>query len=234
MKKITFAAALLAALMLILMSSVAFAEEKSASDYLHEMESRSGDILPKFMKTYSENPDFIGQLTIKGTKIDYPIMYTPDEPHKYLYANFDGEYDKKGLPFIDESCTLYSDNVIIHGHNMKDNSMFGTLPDYAKKSYWEKYPTIQFDTLYEEREYEIMFAFRDRVYYKHEDVFKFYQFINAKDEADFEWAMENYREKALYDTGVTAEYGDKLLTLVTCAYHVENGRFVVVAKLKQE
>ena len=232
MKKHNFAALLIAAMLLISLGSFAFAEEKNASDYLKEVELRNDKILPKFMETHSKNSDFIGQLSIKGTKIDYPIMYTPDEPHKYLYANFDGEYDKKGLPFIDENCTLYSDNVIIHGHNMKDNSMFGTLPDYAKKSYWEKHKIIRFDTLYEEREYEVMFAFRDRVYYKHEDVFKFYQFINARDEADFEYAMENYRKKALYDTGVTAEYGDQLLTLVTCAYHVDNGRFVVVAKKK--
>ena len=229
MKKLSKIAVLLAALLLILMSSLAFAEE-NASTLNRSLRQTSDRVQQKFMKTYNENPEFVGQLSIKGTKIDYPIMYTPDEPHKYLYANFKGKYDKKGLPFVDENCTLYSDNVIIHGHNMKDNSMFGTLPDYAKESYWQKHKTIKFDTIYEDREYEVMFAFRDRVYYTHEDVFKFYKFINAADEADFEYAMENYREKALYDTGVTAEYGDQLLTLVTCAYHVDNGRFVVVAK----
>ena len=42
--------------------------------------------------------------------------------------------------------------------------------------------------------------------------------------------MENVRARQLYDTGVTAEYGDQLLTLSTCEYTYPNGRFVVVAK----
>ena len=59
-----------------------------------------------------------------------------------------------------------------------------------------------------------------------------FQFIDAADEADLNNAISNFRSKALYDTGVTAAYGDKLITLVTCAYHVEDGRFVVVARKK--
>lgn len=206
--------------------------EGDAQAYLRENKAKSAPILPQYAEAYAQNNDMIGWLTIEDTPIDYPVMYTPNEPSKYLYADFDGNEDKKGLPFIDENCTLNSDNILIHGHNMRDNSMFGTLPDYAKESYYKKHPTIRFDTLYEEGEYEIMFAFRDRVYYTHETCFKFYQFINAKDEADFDQAMASMREKALYDTGVEAHYGDKLLTLVTCAYHVENGRFVVVARKK--
>ena len=84
--------------------------------------------------------------------------------------------------------------------------------------------------MYEEKTYEIIAAFYDRVYYKYEDCFKFYQFIDAEDEAHFQEAIDYFKKTALYDTGVTAEYGDKLITLVTCAYHVDNGRFVVVAK----
>ena len=83
-----------------------------------------------------------------------------------------------------------------------------------------------------EGEYEVLAAFYDRVYYTYENCFKFYQFIDAADEADFNNAISNFRSKALYDTGVTAAYGDKLITLVTCAYHVEDGRFVVVARKK--
>ena len=112
--------------------------------------------------------------------------------------------------------------------------MFATLMKYVNESYWKEHPMVQYSTLYEEREYEIIAAFYDRVYYKYEDWFKFYQFIDARDQAHFEEAMAYYKENALYDTGVTAEYGDKLITLVTCSYHQENGRFVVVAKQKNE
>ena len=77
-----------------------------------------------------------------------------------------------------------------------------------------------------------MSVFYDRIYYSHEDVFKFYKFVDAENEADFDYAVSQLKKKALYDTGVTAEYGDKLITLVTCAYHVDNGRFVIVARRK--
>ena len=187
----------------------------------------------KYGAVYKQNSDFIGWISIEGTNIDYPVMQTPDNPDFYLKHGFDKNYSDYGVPYVQEECDIdTSDNLIIYGHNMKNGSMFADLNQYKSRDFYEQHKIIRFDTLYEEREYEVMFAFRDRVYYKHEDVFKFYQFINARDEADFEYAMENFRKKALYDTGVTAEYGDQLLTLVTCAYHVDNGRFVVVAKKK--
>ena len=190
------------------------------------------EILPRFLELYQKKPDLAGWLTIPGTRIDYPVMYSPDEPERYLHANFEVSYSFAGLPFIDAACDPESGNRIIYAHNMLDGSMFRSLPKYESKSYWQAHPTIHFDTLYEEGEYEVLAAFYDRVYYTYENCFKFYQFIDAADEADFNNAISNFRSKALYDTGVTAAYGDKLITLVTCAYHVEDGRFVVVARKK--
>lgn len=187
-------------------------------------------MLAKYAPLYELNPDMYGWIRIDDTIIDYPVMYAPDEPEKYLHADFENQYSFSGVPFLDGSCTPESDNLIIYGHNMANGTMFRALTRYEEKSFWEQHPTICFDTLYEEQEYEVLAAFYDRVYYKSETVFKFYQFIDAENEADFEYAMQNYKEKALYDTGVTANYGDQLITLVTCAYHVENGRFVVVAR----
>lgn len=189
-------------------------------------------MLAKYAPLYEQNHDLFGWLRIDGTAIDYPVMYTPTDPEKYLHTNFDLEYSYGGIPFIDANCSPDSDNLLIYGHNMLDGSMFRSLPKYESKSYWQAHPTIHFDTLYEEGEYEVLAAFYDRVYYTYEDCFKFYQFIDAADAADFDDAVANFREKALYDTGVTASYGDKLITLVTCAYHVEDGRFVVVARKK--
>ena len=189
-------------------------------------------MLPKMAELYAENPDVIGWITIPGTDVDYPVMYTPDDPEKYIHKNFKGIYSLGGLPFMEDECSMdpESDNLIIYGHNMKNGTQFQNLMNYTMKKYWEEHPQILFSTLYEERTYEIISAFYDRVYRSSEKVFKFYQFIDAKDEADFENAMKHYKEKAEYDTGVTAEYGDKLITLVTCSYHMDYGRFVVVAK----
>lgn len=195
-------------------------------------EATQPQLLPQYQALFEENPDFFGWLTIPNTKIDYPVMHSPDDPEKYLHADFDGQYSFAGTPFVDASCDFESDNILIYAHNMLDGSMFRSLLNYQEKTYWQKHPTILFNTLYEEREYEVLAAFYDRVYYKTETCFKFYQFIKAADEADFDNAVANFREKSLYDTGVTAAYGDKLITLVTCAYHVDNGRFVVVARRK--
>ena len=183
---------------------------------------------------YAQNPEVVGWLRIDDTVVDYPVMHTPDDPEKYLRLDFDGHYKVAGTLFVDGKCVMdpkeETDNLIIYGHNMKNGSMFRTLHKYKDKSFWESHPEIYFSTLYEERTYEIVAAFYDRLYYKHEDVFKFYQVFDLEDEEAMANAMMNYQEKALYETGVTAELGDELLTLVTCSYHTDYGRFVVVAR----
>ena len=190
------------------------------------------EMLEHMADLYMENPDTIGYVKIADTKLDYPVMFTPDDEEKYIRKDFKGRFSIAGLPFMNEDCSLdpRSDNIIIYGHNMYDGTAFRTLLKYDQKPFWEKHPTFTFSTLYEEKEYEIISCFYDRVYLKTENVFKFYQFINAEDEEDFDYAIEQFKKKSLYDTGVTAEYGDNLVTLVTCAYHVDNGRFVVVGK----
>ena len=178
------------------------------------------------------NPDFAGYVRIEGTDMAYPVMYTPSDPEKYLHKDINGVDSDEGLLFIDSRCDIEpdSDNIIIYGHNMKDGSMFASIINYQDKAYYEEHPIIRYDTPDEVREYQVMSVFYDRVYYTDEtDVFKFYDFIDATDEADYDHAIEQYIKKSVYDTGVTAEYGDKLITLVTCSYYTENGRFVVVA-----
>ena len=190
------------------------------------------EILPRFLELYQKNSDLAGWLTIPGTRIDYPVMYSPDEPERYLHANFDAAYSFAGLPFLDAACDTESGNRIIYAHNMLDGSMFRTLLKYQQKDFWQRNPVISFNTLYEEQEYEVVAAFYDKIYKKSDTNFKFYQFYDTSDQSSFDEAMAYYREHALYDTGVTAQCGDLFLTLVTCAHQTENGRFVVVARKK--
>lgn len=193
------------------------------------------EYLPQLAQLHEQNPDLVGWIKIEGTKLNYPLMYTPQDPEKYLHMNFDGNYSYGGLPFLNADCSLSpeSGNLIIHGHNMKNGTMFKTLFNYVYRHYWEDYPVISLDLLDEERTYEILSVFYDRIYYANEDCFKFYQFIDTSDEAEFREAVDYYKTNSLYDTGITPQYGDRLLTLVTCSYHLDNGRFVVVARLKQ-
>ena len=190
-------------------------------------------MLPHMEELYNQNSDIAAWITIEGTKLDYPVMYTPDDPQKYDRLSFEGFYSLEGVPYINAECSLdpESDNLVIYGHNMRNGNQFKTLHSYADKEFWEEHPEIKFTTLYEERTYEILAVFYDHVYYKDYTGFKFYNFFDAEDEEDYNEAIEYYKENALYDTGVTAEYGDQLITLVTCSYHRDKGRFVVVARL---
>lgn len=192
------------------------------------------EVLPQYRELADQNPDFWGWISIPGTVVDYPVMHTPQEPEKYLYADFDGAYSFPGTPFLDAQCGYDSDNLLIYGHNMNNGSMFHSILKYDGINYWKKHPSFVLNTLYEEREYEVLAAFYDRVYYKSENVFKFYQFINAADEAAFDDAVAKIKDKALYDTGITAQYGDQLAMLVTCSSHTDNGRFVLVGRYRPE
>lgn len=202
----------------------------SATETTAPTESKEKVLLAQYAELYDQNPELYGWIRIDGTVIDYPVMRSVEEPEKYLHANFQAAYSYAGTPFVDYQCSNDSDNLLIYGHNMLDGSMFRSLIKYENKNYWEAHPTIMYSDLYDEYEYEVVAAFYDRVYKKTEDVFKFYQFIDAENEDDFYTSVFHLKDKSLYDTGIDPQYGDQLITLVTCAYHVENGRFVVVAK----
>lgn len=188
-------------------------------------------ILEQYQTLYNSNKRLIGWLKIDDTNIDYPVMQCDDNEF-YLSHNFDSEEDKAGAIFLDCNCDVLkkNDNMIIYGHHLTSGRMFSQLGDYEKQSFFEKHQYIQFDTIYEQRLYQVMFAFRSKVYNEDDVVFKYYQFINANSEEEFNSYMLEMNDKSFYETGVWAFYGDELLTLSTCDYHEDNGRFVVVAK----
>ncbi len=189
------------------------------------------EILDKYKTLYNLNQDLIGWVKIDDTIIDYPVMQAEDNNY-YLTHNFDREEEKAGALFLDCNCDIVrgNDNYIIYGHHLTSGRMFSKLGEYESERYYEKHPYIQFDTIYEEGTYQVMYAFRSRVYDADEIRFKYYQFINAQSEEEFNSYMREMARESFYDTGVTAVYGDKLLTLSTCDYQEQNGRFVVVAK----
>lgn len=194
--------------------------------------SQDKSFLPDYQDLYLQNNDMVGWIKIEDTKINYPVMQSKDNPNFYLKHGFDKAYTDYGCPYVQENCDvdIPSDNLIIYGHNMRDSSMFSGLMKYADKSFWESHKTISFDTLTEKCNYEIIAAFKTVVYTDSPESFKYYQFVNADTADEFNVYITKCKELALYDTGVTAEYGDKLITLSTCEYSRNNGRMVVVAK----
>lgn len=215
-----------------LKGSDVLADAKDKNDFaIHKTAVQLPDVLDEYKTLYEKNKKLIGWLKIDDTIIDYPVMQTGDNSY-YLEHNFNQEYDKNGSLFLDYNCSIYprSTNLIIYGHHMKSGQMFGQLQKYAKQSYGEKHSIITFDSIYEKATYQVIYVFRSQVYNEDDLVFKYYQFIDANSEKEFDSYMNEMAKMSLYDTGVTASYGDSLLTLSTCDNSQTDGRFVVVAK----
>ena len=189
-------------------------------------------ILEKYKALHELNNHMVGWIKIENSPIDYPVLEVEGDNDYYLHKDFYGEYSKPGQIIFDYRCDAAgpSTNIILHGHQMGDNTMFGSLVHYKKKYWFNSHPRIQFDTIYEEGEYEVFAAFLSKVYNTNDDVFKYYNFINADTEEEFNYYIENVKAMALYDTGITPVFGDELLALSTCEYSQENGRLVVVAR----
>jgi len=189
-------------------------------------------VLDEYADLYAQNKDLIGWIEIEGTLIDYPVMQTKGDPEFYLHRAFSGKYQYSGTPFMDPNSNvlLPSANFLIYAHNMINDTLFGQLPEYRDKSFYESHPTVRFDTIYAPGEYEVIAVFLSRIYAPGDDVFKYYQWGLIDNAEDFNYYWQNVQSLSLYDTGKSAVWGDQLLTLSTCYYHTEEGRFVVVAR----
>lgn len=189
-------------------------------------------ILPKYQDLYAQNSDLVGWLTIDAIGVDYPVMQTPGDNEYYLRRGFDKLYSLAGSLFLDENCRITSPstaNWLIYGHNMSDGSMFGQLDKYAEESFYREHPTFEFDTLYEEMQWQIVAVIRTQV---GADDLPYYTFFDASSERDWQAKYQAVMDLALYDTGVTAQYGDQLLTLSTCGTtsSTTDKRLAVIAK----
>lgn len=143
-------------------------------------------MLDKYAALYEENDELAGWLSIEGMVIDYPVMQCEDDEF-YLHHDFYGEESKYGCLYVKREADLEDGtNFIIYGHNMKDGSMFGDLDLYREESFYREHPAISFDTLYEERIYDIVAVFRSQVYNSDDDVFKYYRFYQADTQEEFD------------------------------------------------
>ena len=212
-----------------MVDSAAETEEEGTEPILYTEEKT---VLPEIAELYQQNSDLAGWIRIEDTNINYPVMHTPDNSDFYLKHGFDKEYSDYGCPYVQENCDVQepSDNVIIYGHHMKNGSMFADLEKFKSQDFWQEHKTISFSTVTDRYEYEIISVFKTFVYSDSPDSFKYYHFVNAETPEDFSAFADKCKKLSLYDTGVSAEYGDKLITLSTCEYSRTNGRLVVVAK----
>ena len=195
-------------------------------------DSEVAENVEKVRNLQKENADVKGWIKIDDTIIDYPILQTTDNEY-YLKHNYKKEESKYGSIYLKNECDIKNNNsnLIIYGHNMKDDQMFNCLLKYENKDFFDNHQKIKIATDNEENEYSIISVFKSRVFYQDEDdVFRYYNYINFEDENQYNEYVDNCKKIQLYDTGLSAKYGEQLVTLITCEYSQENGRMVVVAK----
>ena len=179
----------------------------------------------------AENPDCVGWLSIDGTAVDYPVMYTPDDPEYYLHRAFDGSHAASGVPFVGAGCTMQDNNLLLYGHNMKNGTMFADLTRYEDATFRQAHPEIELQTANGAAYYQIIAAFATRIYTEETpDVFRYYRFGGALDETQFTAYLAGLHAMDSRMSVNAAAYGDTLLTLSTCSYQTKDGRYVVVAK----
>lgn len=179
-----------------------------------------------------QNADIVGWLEIENTNINYPVLQGTDNSY-YMTHNYKKEKSKNGSIFLDADYdwNIPSNNLLIYGHNLGNGMMFQELLKYEKESFYREHPVIRFTTAKEDAQYEIISVFKSRVYYKTEkNVFRYYFFINNKSEEEYREFVKNAKNASLYPIDATANYGDQLITLSTCSYYVQDGRFAVIGK----
>ncbi len=204
-------------------------QEQTRFEELRQLaEAEKEDPLAKYAELMEMNGDFRGWLKIKGTDIDYPVL-KPDEeqPEYYLHRDFDKNYSFSGVPFIGAGADENSDSFIIYAHNMKTDTMFGTLDDYADEQWASQHRDIVFSTPKERRVYRAFAAFQTKVGADGE--FKYYEKTGSLSEKDYMEFLAEAEKNAKAVFGEIPPEKTQLLMLSTCSYHTDNGRFVVIA-----
>ena len=189
-------------------------------------------IQKKYKNIFELNTDFIGWIKIKNTNIDYPVMQSNYDEEFYLRRNFEKEHSESGTLFVDlsSSIDLPSDNILIYGHNMKSKTMFHDLLKYEDEDFYLNNKYFYFDTIFEDGKYEVIAAFKTHIPKTDFVGFRYFEFFDATNEVEYNYYIDNIKKLTPYKTNDDISFGDKLVTLSTCAYHTKDGRFVVVGK----
>ena len=188
------------------------------------------EVLPEYQELALNYPDFAGWISIYGTDMSLPVMQEQQNSRDYyLTHNYRGEEDSFGCPFIPYNGSYDSDNVIVYGHNMRHEQMFGLLHRYQDPSFWEDHRLINFDTPYQHKVFEVFSVMIVSVQDRH---FRFQAFTDFMSPSQSHFYINECVTRSLFDTGVVPDDDSSLLTLVTCEYTIPNGngRLVIVAR----
>ena len=179
-----------------------------------------------FASLKQKNSDTVGFIKVNGTDVNRIVVKGTDN-NFYLTRNFEKEYNVSGWIFADYRNKLDGSdkNIIIYGHNMRTNDMFGTLKNILNTNWQE-----------DENNREIIFVTEnEEAIYK---VFSVYQ-IEAEDyylqtdfqEGEFKEYIDTVKSRSAYDFNVEVDENDNILTLSTCA---NDSKYRVILHAKKE
>lgn len=191
--------------------------------------------MEKVRELNKNNSDIVGWIEIPDTTINYPVLKGTDNSY-YLNHDYEKNFSALGSIFLDKDVDIEkpSTNLLMYGHRNKSNMMFEHVYKYRSEAFYKEHSNIRLTTLNSDSEYTIIGAMYAKSYEFNEDLdgsaFKFYNFIEANNEEEFDNYINNIKSNSVYNIDETAKYGDQLITLCTCEYSQKNGRFIVVAK----
>lgn len=187
------------------------------------------------------NDEIVGWITIPDTKIDYPVLYHEGDDRYnqyYIKRTYKKESSEYGSIFIDYRSTEgeKSRNVIMHGHDMLDGSMFAGLLGYSPKGdlkgdleFYQEHPVITFNTPDGDAKYKIISVFKTSTRYEHGEFFNYMQ-GDFNSDAEYMNFVYNTRVRSFFNIPVTCNENDPIITLSTCCYEFYQWRLVVVAR----
>lgn len=156
------------------------------------------------------NSDILGWIVIPDTDLSYPVLAGRDNQY-YLNHTWSGERNAAGAIFLEKECASdFSDfNVIIYGHRMNNDMMFGTLRFYNDIDFWAEHPSVYLVSDAGVARYDIFAAYeagvRDQTYR-----------LNLVEDLEKHAFLNFCLSSSVLDTGVVPTTSDQILTLSTC------------------
>ena len=198
-------------------------EEVTASEETTAPAEDPRDWVAFYQEMKALNPDYVGWIIIEGTQINYPIVQSSDNDY-YLHRLFDGTENFSGTLFVDYRCedNFVSGNTIVHGHNMKNGSMFAGLLKYREEWFYNSHKTFSVYTEEGEIVYEV-FAI-----YATDPVSTSYVVDFSSDEEYVDWMNAMYAQSVV-KPAVNLNADTQVLTLSTCVNNSEN-RLIIQAR----
>lgn len=197
------------------------AAAREAEEQTAVVSTNEGGLEKLYTAMLDQNKDYVFWLTIPETTIDYPVVQRDNE--YYLEHDFDGKVNAHGAIFLDEQCQSTEDALIIHGHHMKDGTMFSGLKDYKKEEFRESHREARVYLEQEERQYYFFAA--AKVDLQEEDPFAYTALPTSKEA--WQDYLNTLRYRAFwYEEPQNAADG-RILILSTCDYDTENERLVL-------